>query len=645
VEEQPETRELAQQAGSTADDSARVAQPGIAPGRGQTLGPYRMLEPLGAGAMGTVYRALDPGTGRHVALKVPKLSAGSARRERLLREGQAAARLSHPNIVRVHALGEDAGVAYLACELVEGARTFDQVAPELSQRERVELLRDAARAVGHAHAQGVLHRDLKPENLLVDAAGQLRVADFGLARLVGAEPLTQTGALVGTPAFMAPEQVLGALDRLSPATDVWALGATLHWALSGGVPFEGDGLAELAHGILHADPAPLPAETPAALAQVCGRALRKAPAQRIPDGEAFAAALDAWLDDDGGAAGGWAPVVVAGLGAAVLLVVTWALTMGGSHEPSVPAERASPPAPRVAPEAARPPAALAPEAAPGVKWPLPPPVYPAVDLSRPLPGEGPWARALRERAAAGDTLALVDLSFAVGTGDDVDRDADLRARLLHQAARAGHVPAQAFMGHRLLRGATGAFLRPTKDDPVRAAAWLRLAAAGGDLLAPRTLRDLLEEGRVLPQLPREAERLRAEPPRFEVRFPPVDWDEPLPGEDTFASVRRSEAARGNLGTMLSLARALEGQEPLRALAIHHHAALRWQVYSQTHLGRALRQGGVVPADLPQAAFWLRRAADLGSKGAIRTLCQLLEAGQIEAEHPDELARLRARRQD
>jgi serine/threonine-protein kinase len=266
----------------------------------QRLGPYTILEPLGRGAMGAVYRARDEQAGRLVALKVPILSAESKNRlPRLIREGQAAAALDHPGIVRVHAMGQAGGVPFLACELVEGARTLGELVDGWEPRRRVEAVRDVARALGHAHARGVIHRDVKEENVLVDAAGHVRVADFGLARLADVERLTMTGVMLGTPRAMAPEQVRGDPDGIGPHTDVWAVGVLLYRALTGRHPFEGGTIVELGRAIITADP-PRPgelAEVEPPFESVCLRALSSNPNERYPDGEAMARALDAALGE------------------------------------------------------------------------------------------------------------------------------------------------------------------------------------------------------------------------------------------------------------------------------------------------------------------------------------------------------------
>ncbi len=269
----------------------------MAAGQPRVLGGrFELLGELGRGGMGVVYRALDRTTAREVALKLvsqPFLDAES--RARFQREGQLTAALRHPGIVGVHSAGEVEGRPFLAYELVASARTLDRAFEGLALAARVRLVRDAARALGHAHGRGVVHRDVKPANVLVDAAGQVRVADFGLATATGLGRLTQTGEVLGTPAFMAPEQLQGAGGVGAPA-DVWALGVILYRALTGEPPFAGRTFVEVAARVLEgAPPRPPRALAPAAppaLEAVCLQALSLDPAARPRDGEELARQLD-----------------------------------------------------------------------------------------------------------------------------------------------------------------------------------------------------------------------------------------------------------------------------------------------------------------------------------------------------------------
>jgi serine/threonine protein kinase len=287
-------------------DPARNAQPthdaqgppGVAPSV-KTVDRFELIRELGRGGMGAVYEALDPEAGRRVALKVVLESGADASRlERLRREGQITAELRHPGIVGIHAAGEVDGRPYLAYELVEGARPLDEAWGDSDLEGRLLLVRDAARAVGAAHARGVVHRDLKPENILVDGAGRVRVADFGLALAADLERLTLSGALVGTPLFMSPEQLKG--SGVGPSSDVWSLGVVLYQASTGELPFRGSTLVELWARIHEGaeDPRRLAPDLDADLAEICNRALAPDTDRRYPNGLELAEDLDRFLAGD-----------------------------------------------------------------------------------------------------------------------------------------------------------------------------------------------------------------------------------------------------------------------------------------------------------------------------------------------------------
>lgn len=313
-------------------------------GPGQTIEHrYRVVEVLGAGGMGTVYRARDEQANREVALKVLASVAGISH-ERFAREGALTASLSHPGIMRVHSHGNlPDGSPYLVYELIEGARTLDEILPEQSLRGRIELLLEAAEALAFAHEHGVVHRDVKPENLLVDTEGRLRVADFGLAAAAGLERLTQTSAFVGTPLYMSPEQARGMSPI--PQMDVWSLGVVLFEALSDALPFAGTTVVELMGQLMTLSAAPSPralkADVPKGLDAICGRALAPDLALRYPSARELANDLRAWLGGDLRVSGrGWRrPRLLLGVPAvAVVAFVAVAVLgeRGSSREPSTP---------------------------------------------------------------------------------------------------------------------------------------------------------------------------------------------------------------------------------------------------------------------------------------------------------------------
>jgi formylglycine-generating enzyme required for sulfatase activity len=259
---------------------------------------FEILGELGEGGMGLVLKARDT-SGRELAIKVANSESVSQRSLlRFRREGEVTAQLRHPGILRVHAAGEIEGLPYLAYELIPDCRTLDEVTEGLGVREQIELLRDVALALGHAHQRGVVHRDVKPDNILIDPAGRVRVADFGLAFMAGQDRLTQTGAMVGTPYYMAPETYAGERGLSGPPADVWALGVMLYRCLTGVYPFDGRSLRELELRVYQADPEPIRSLAPEADAEldaICQLALEADPVLRYPDGNAFARDLDAWL--------------------------------------------------------------------------------------------------------------------------------------------------------------------------------------------------------------------------------------------------------------------------------------------------------------------------------------------------------------
>lgn len=213
---------------------------------------YQLIEEIGRGGMGVVYRARDLHLERDVALKLlDRSTLGTEGQARLLREARAVAKLNHPNIVTVYDASELDGAPFLAMELVVGEMLRERLDAPLA--EKLGWMVQVCQALEHAHAQGVLHRDLKPENLFIGTDGRVRLADFGLARYMNTRQLTQTGSLVGTPAYAAPEQLRG--EPLDARADLYALGVMLYELCAGRLPFEGETLAAVITKHLHAQPA------------------------------------------------------------------------------------------------------------------------------------------------------------------------------------------------------------------------------------------------------------------------------------------------------------------------------------------------------------------------------------------------------
>jgi tRNA A-37 threonylcarbamoyl transferase component Bud32 len=252
-------------------------------------GDYELLEEIARGGMGVVYKARQSSLKRIVAVKTIRTGelADEAEVRRFHTEAQAAARLQHPNIVAIHEIGEDRGRHYFSMDFVEG-RNLAQIAGgrPVPARSAAEWLKVIAGAVQFAHEHGVLHRDLKPQNIMVDSAGRPHVTDFGLARsLTGDSTLTQTGAVMGSPSYMSPEQARGRNDLVGPANDVYSLGAILYELLTGRPPFCGKTPVETLSEVVNDEPLPprlLNADAPIDLESICLKCLEKNPLLRYP---------------------------------------------------------------------------------------------------------------------------------------------------------------------------------------------------------------------------------------------------------------------------------------------------------------------------------------------------------------------------
>src|SRR5262245_30363421 len=270
---------------------------------------YALLRELGRGGMGVVYLARQLRLHRPVAVKMPPAGLSAEDWRRFHTEAESAARLQHPHIVQVHETGEHEGRPFLVMELIEGGSLAQKLAQApLAARPAAELLEKLARAVHYAHERGVIHRDLKPANVLLTADGTPKVTDFGLARRLneslwsGSESpaaRTETGAILGTPSYMAPEQAAGRGKEAGPATDVYALGAILYDCLTGRPPFKGATALETMEQVLRDDPVPprkLQPGVPRDLETVCLKCLAKEPQKRYASARDLADELRRHLD-------------------------------------------------------------------------------------------------------------------------------------------------------------------------------------------------------------------------------------------------------------------------------------------------------------------------------------------------------------
>lgn len=377
----------------------------------QRFGRYEASSEIGKGGMGIVYRGVDTVLGRAVAIKTIRLSEqgtpeeAATLRERLMREARAAAALSHPNVVAIHDVGQEGDVAYIVMELVQGRTLEDLLAePEVARSEEflLRVLDDTARALDYAHAHGVVHRDVKPGNILVQESGVAKIADFGIAKVTWSRTMTETGMLMGSPHYMAPEQLRG--ERVTGRTDQFSLAAIAYTALAGRKPFDGDTFATLASKILFEAAPSLRIFNPRVspqVEQVTEKAMSKDPAGRFDNCVQFVEALrDAFrraepkpLRDSGAAAPRRKRLALSALAAVLVIVAALAGYRLTQRQPDR----------RVVSQTAVEPAAQPPKPVPAPKAKQPAP---------PQPTEPP-PRALEQRVNPAD--GLVYLKVPPGT--------------------------------------------------------------------------------------------------------------------------------------------------------------------------------------------------------------------------------------
>src|SRR6266513_1171221 len=269
----------------------------------QTLGRYQLERVLGKGAMGIVYEALDPKLHRKVAIKtilISQLDEETAKDFSMLfvREAHAVARLNHPNIVQVYDFGEEGDMAYLVMEFIRGDELKSTLSTgrQFDRKECVRIMCELLDALEFAHEAGVVHRDIKPANVMLDSQGRAKLTDFGVARVTDSDRThaerTQAGTVVGTPAYMSPEQIQG--QRIDRRTDIFSAGVILYQFLTGQKPFTGEGAWTVAKKIVQEDP-PMPSSINVALSpefdRVVAKALAKDPDQRFATAREFSQAL------------------------------------------------------------------------------------------------------------------------------------------------------------------------------------------------------------------------------------------------------------------------------------------------------------------------------------------------------------------
>jgi serine/threonine protein kinase len=289
--------------GSIGDETTAPRTAAAMPARlPQNIGKYQVLERLGAGAMGIVYKCRQPDLDRPVAVKVMLAAhhAGADQLARFHREARAASRLAHANVVQIFDIGVDGECTYFVMEYVDGCSLDRLIGTEwLSLERTLRLVYQVAQALESAHRQQIVHRDIKPSNILIDKSGQIKLADFGLAKtLYDSKALSGSGDLIGTPRYMSPEQVLAAPEEVDARTDIYSLGAVMYEMLTARPPVDGPNLLATLRQLTDDDPAPieeLNSAVPEDVASICRRAMAKDRENRYAAAGQFAEAIQACL--------------------------------------------------------------------------------------------------------------------------------------------------------------------------------------------------------------------------------------------------------------------------------------------------------------------------------------------------------------
>jgi serine/threonine-protein kinase len=259
-----------------------VATPKDGDEKPSRIGRYELVEKIGRGGMGVVYRGKDTVIGRAVAVKmlISDIDVSDETRQRFFREARSAGQLTHRNIITIYDFGEEGGRAYIVMELLTGESLTNLLARgvKLPLEQQVEIMMRVAEGLAFAHSRGIIHRDVKPANLFVTTDGQVKILDFGVARIASSK-LTRSGLLVGTPDYMSPEQVMGLV--VDPRSDVFSAGAVFYQLLTGRKPFAAKRLPDVLNRVRLEAPEPVTeAEAPAELTAIVMKALEKDPAQR-----------------------------------------------------------------------------------------------------------------------------------------------------------------------------------------------------------------------------------------------------------------------------------------------------------------------------------------------------------------------------
>ena len=574
--------------------------------------------------MGVVYLGREPGTGREVAIKTLLKGRGAApqQRARFEREGRALAKVEHPNVVRLLDLGEASGTPYLVLAFhAQGSLADRMRTGVLSLEFALEVGIQVAAGLAAAHAMGVLHRDLNPANVLLGADGQALITDFGLAKDLEREGLTQeltkSGALQGTPGYMAPEQAAGQRSALGVATDVYGLGAVLYAALSGRAPIVGASLVEILIATHSESPPPLRSlrpEIPRGLESVVMRCLEKEPGARWESAAAVGEALAASLGVKPGA-----PVskLALGLGltaAGVACLAGAAWVLGGRRDGDVQAAGATSPRETILPTLGETPNRESPDG--GAR------LY-AQAVAEDEAGRLTEAAALyRAAAELGHSDAMFDLGRMSAGGRGIAPDAALAVEWYRRAAEVGHLKAMVNLGGHLLDG-TG-----VAQDQGQAAEWFRRAAEAGLAEVMNNLGRTYLYGLGVAKDPGQAAEwfgraARGGVPGGMVQFGVMLSDGVGIAQDraqAYEWFRRAAGAGDSegmyfLGTVLREGLGV-GKDPAAGVAWTRRAAEQGYPEAMYSLSLALREGLGTEQDAVEAAKWQRSAADLGHPAAM-----------------------------
>jgi TPR repeat protein len=539
-----------------------------------SIGPYEIISELGRGGMGVVLRARDTRTGAEVALKLMHSAREASPRalQRVAIEQATLARLRHPHVVSVLDTGEHEGAPYLALELVAGESLEDRLRRgPLSIEAATRLGLELADALVHVHGQGVLHRDLKPDNILLRSAdGAALLTDFGLALDLEASysRISKTGVFMGSPGYWAPEQAQGEVHSLSPATDVYGLGAVLYAALTARPPVAGTTLLQFIAAARRDQVVPvqdLRPEVPAWLATVCSRCLRLSPEERFPT----AADLERALREQRSQPGPRRARALLALGAT-------ALVLAGAAAAARPDEPATPPGtPPAAPPAGH------------SSTPRPEPSEPNLleqALEAQQAGRSKEASSLFRRSAdAGNVEAMVRLGHMLENGHGVDRDDLAAAALFRRAAKAGDLEGINSLGEMYEDG------RGVPQDHEEAVEWYQRAANRDDPQGLRNLANMTSNGRGVAEDKAEARRL-------------------------YRRAANAGDARSmvNLGSMLLGGRggAKDAQQGVRWI---RRGVAKGEPRGMLRLGLLLESGTEVAQDKAEAVRLYRRALEKGGR--------------------------------